>query len=217
LGKGRQSFAFVSEDGKWVIKFFNQSYFRLPFYLAWMPSERAKRERRCRFYRESYPLAAAELKEETGIVYLHLGPSNVALPRLILRDQKGRRHDLDLNAYPFVLQRKMEPFYQTLEQLPLEAGIEQFVSLVAKRIGKRICDADHEVEANFGVYQGKVIQLDPGRLYFEEHLLEPARFQQEWWSATHRFRKWLEVKHPESIPCFERALEAAKTRSQKGV
>jgi hypothetical protein len=213
LGKGRQSFAFASEDGKWVIKFFNQNYFRLPFYAAWIDRERTKREKRKRFYLESYRIAASELKEETGILYLHLGPSMKPLPSLSLTDRKGKRHCVDLNELPFVLQRKAEPLYPALlGSMPVQEAIEQFLSLVAKRIEKKIGDADHDVEHNFGIYQGRVIHLDPGRLYFEEGLLEPERLVQEWWSATHRFRNWLEEERPESVTFFDHALETIQRR-----
>ncbi len=207
LGKGRQSFAFASEDGKWVIKFFNHKYYRLPFYAAWIEKERIKREKRKRFYLESYRIAAGEFKEETGIVYLHLGPSDQPLPTLVLTDRKGRSHRIDLNEFPFVLQRKAEPFYPALESLPIEDAIEQFLLLIAQRIEKKIGDADHDVEHNFGVIQGRVIHFDPGRFYFEEHLLEPQRLRQEWWSATHRFRNWLKEKRPESVTFFDHALK----------
>jgi len=212
LGKGRQSFAFASEDGKWVIKFFNQKYFRLPFYAAWIDKERIKREKRKRFYLQSYGIAAAELKEETGILYLHLGPSSKPLPTLSLTDRKGKKHRVDLNEFPFVLQRKAEPFYPALESMPIEEAIEQFLSILAKRIEKRIGDADHDVEHNFGVCQGRVIHLDPGRLYFEEGLLEQELLKQEWWSATHRFRNWLQEERPESVTFFDHALETIQKR-----
>lgn len=212
LGKGRQSFVFASEDGKWVIKFFNHKYYRLPFYAAWIEKERMKREKRKRFYLESYRIAAEQFKEETGIQYLHLGPSVKPLPTLSLTDRKGKTHCIDLNTFPFVLQKKAQSFYPALESMQIEKGIQQFLLLLAKRIEKKIGDADHDVEHNFGILEGRVIHLDPGRLYFEEHLLEPQQLKHEWWSATHRFRIWLQKKHPESVTFFDDALKTMQQR-----
>ena len=200
LGKGRQAFAFASEDGKWVIKFFNQTYIQTPFYAALFPKERAKRELRERFAKESYPIAASELAEETGIVYLHLGRCQTPLPSIEINHKK-----IDLNRYSFVLQKKVEPFYSS--NMSSKEKIEQFLSLVAKRIEKKIADADHDVEHNFGVKEGKVIHLDPGRLYFEPNLFEQKRLTQEWWSATHRFRKWIEKEHPDELALFDQTME----------
>jgi hypothetical protein len=66
LGKGRQTFVFASADGKWVVKFFNQKYFEIPFWADWVSKERAKRGLRKKFYLESYRIAATELPEETA-------------------------------------------------------------------------------------------------------------------------------------------------------
>ena len=207
LGKGRQAFVFASLDGRWVLKFFNQKYHQMPFYAAWIEKERLKRERRKQFYLQSYQIAINALKEETGLFYLHFGPSSEFLPTVCLTDPIGRERLVDLNQIPFVLQKKAEPFYPMLDGDLLESGIRQFVSLIGKRIAKNIADSDHDVEHNFGIYEGKVVHIDPGRLHVDEHLQEPERLRHEWWSATHRFRKWLEQKHPGSIAFFDECVQ----------
>ena len=214
LGKGRQAFVFTSLDGRWVLKFFNQKYHRMPFYGAWIEKERLKRERRKQFYLNSYQIAVDALKEETGLVYLHFGPSSEVLPSVCLTDKIGRGHVVDLNQIPFVLQKKAEPFYAMLEAGFLKSGIKQFVSLIGKRIAKNIADSDHDVEHNFGVYEGKVVHIDPGRLYVDELLQEPQRLKHEWWSATHRFRKWLEREHPESVAFFDECMHEQSKASE---
>jgi len=210
LGKGKQAFAFESADGKWVVKFFNQRYHKLPFWAALIPSERSKREKRKRFYLESYRIASAQLREETAIAYLHLGPSPARLPHLDVVDARGKKRRIDLNGIPFVLQRKATPLYSALQSLPEEArneAIGQFVSLVALRIERKIRDGDHEVEDNYGYLSGRVVQIDPGRLYLEERLWEPETLRYEWWSATHRLRKWLEKNDPERVNLLDSEIE----------
>lgn len=207
LGKGRQAFVFASQDGRWVLKFFNQKYHQMPIYAAWIEKERLKREKRKQFYLESYQIAIDALKEETGLFYLHFGPSSEVLPSVSLTDRVGREHLVDLNQIPFVLQKKTNPFYPMLNDDFLESGIQQFVSLIGKRISKNIADSDHDVEHNFGIYEGKVIHIDPGRLHIDESLQEPERLRHEWWSATHRFRKWLEQEHPGSVAFFDECVQ----------
>lgn len=212
LGQGRQAFAFISQDGKWVVKFFNQRYHQMPFYGVFSRKERLKRQKRERFYVESYHLAMEHLAKETGMLYVHFGPSSDPLPILDLKDRKGRSYRIDLNSVPFVLQKKGEPFYSAIETLPLKEGIVQFVDLIANRIAMGIADSDHNVESNFAICEGKVIQIDPGRY----HLLNMERkktVQQEWWSATHRFRNWLEKNHPESVRFFDQEIERKCTVS----
>ncbi len=210
LAKGKQAYAFLSKDEKWVLKFFNQKYFRLPFWARAFPKEKTKREKRRKFYLESYQIASKWLKEETGIVYLHQGPSLSPLPTIAATDRKGRSHQIDLNTVPFVLQRRADPLYPALQELSskeLDLAIGQFLTIIASRIEHKIGDGDHEVESNFGWRKGQVVHLDPGRLYFNEALWSPEKLKYEWWSATHRFRKWLEENYPEKIALFDRGIE----------
>lgn len=219
LSKGRQAFVFESEDRKTVIKFFNQNYYRVPWYVVFFPQrqkekEIEKRKEREQFYRESYSLAAAHMKEETGLLYLHLAPSGNNLPSLSLRDRASRFWTIDLNRVPFVLQKKGEPFYPALEALYTAQGekallfaIDQFLDLIACRIRCGIADADHDVEHNFGFCDGKPFHLDPGRWRKARELSE-----RDWWSATHRFRDWLEGKHPELISSFDAKRNALRTK-----
>lgn len=210
LGKGKQAFAFVSEDGKWVVKFFNHRYFKLPFWAVLLAEEKIKREKRRKFYEKSYGIAAKTLQEETGIVYLHQGKSPSPLPQLHATDNLHRSHRIDLNKTPFVLQRRAFPFYPALEAMTpeeLDVRIDQFLSLIATRIDRKIGDIDHNVKDNFGILEGKVIHLDPGRLYYEEALWEEEKLKYEWWSATHQFRKWLMKNAPGKITSFDERIE----------
>ena len=210
LGKGKQAYAFASADGKWVLKFFNQKYFKVPFWAAFLQGERTKREKRRKFYLGSYRIASKLLKEETGIVYLHQGLGQTPLPQLALTDKAGRTHRIDLNETPFVLQKRAEPLYPALKALTsdeLNPAIDQFLTLIASRIDLRIADGDHDVKNNFGMLEGRIVHLDPGRLYIEEALWEPEKLKYEWWSATHRFREWLEQNHPDRLTFFDKRVE----------
>lgn len=210
LGKGRQSVAFASEDGKWVLKFFNQKYFKVPFWASIFPKFRATREKRRAYYRESYQIAAELFQEETGIVYLHQGLSPTTLPSVFIEDRHGKAFQVDLNGLPFVLQKRAEPFYPSLEALdPSGFGeaLDQFVSLIQARIGQGIGDGDHNVENNFGMLHGRIVHIDPGRLHRAAQPWEREKIKYEWWSATHAFRKWLEKRHPEHLSRFDNAIE----------
>lgn len=210
LSQGKQTYVFVSADHKWVIKFFNQKYHRIPLWTFWFPKQRMKRQMRKKFYLESYQLAWSSFKEESAIIYLHVAPGSSSLPRLDLTDKMGCNHSLDLNDVPFVLQRKAVPLYAAMECMSEELfdhTLRQFLGLIAKRIDEKICDGDHEVEKNYGILDGRVVQFDPGRLYKKECLWESECLRYEWWSATHRFRKWLQKHRPEKLILFDNELE----------
>lgn len=204
LGKGRQSFVFQSLDGKTVLKFFNRSYFEMPWYGYFSEKEKEKRERRKSFYLQSYGLAQKYLPEETGILYLHMGQTE-DLPVIELKDRTNRVIRVDLNKIPFVLQRKAKPLYEAIlgaKKEMREQILVDFLKIVSQRIRFGIADAEHQIEHNFGFLEGKPLYLDPGRLFLSDFSKE-ERLLYEWWSATHNLRKWLVIHCPEIVPFFD--------------
>jgi hypothetical protein len=211
LAKGRQSFVFTSADGKYVLKFFNQKYLRDPWYALFTRGEKAKRALRRHFYENSYEIACREFGEE--IVYLHLGPSTHPLPSLALIDKASRSYTIDLNRLPFVLQKKGTPFYEGLEAAYRKEGLEglcrqidAFVSAISERVAKNIADGDRDVENNWGYIEGRIVHLDPGRLYYDANLVQPARRQAEWYESTRAFHRWLKAHYPEAADHLAKRL-----------
>lgn len=206
LTKGRQTFVFQSLDGRYVLKFFNQNYLRTPWYaFLFAEKEKIKRQRRCLFYETSYEIAFHELGEQ--ILYLHTAPSDRPLPLTIIIDRASREHPIDLDHLPFVLQKKGTPFYSHLHAIYRSQGVEGlhrqidlFVDAIEKRIEKKIADADSDVEHNWGYVDGILFHMDPGRLFYDERLTDPARRKEEWHTASHNFHKWLKKNYPDAAP-----------------
>lgn len=205
LGKGRQSFAFVSSDGKTVLKFFNKNYFQMPWYSSFLTNEEAekkKRETRKKYFSEGYVIAEKYLPEQTGLLYVHYG-STKNLPKVCVQDQANRNFTIDLNHVPFILQRRGEPLFSSLEKIyenegafALFGAIDQFLSIIQLRISMGIGDGDHHIEHNYGMLDGKPFHLDPGRLY-KRDFSDKNALAHEWWVGTHELKKWLKTKHPE--------------------
>ena len=221
LSKGRQSFVFESADGKYVLKFFNQKYLQNPWYTFLVEKkEKAKRALRRHYYENSYKIAFQELGDE--ILYLHLGPSG-PLPKVNITDKANREFTLDLAQLPFVLQKRGIPFYSALDDIYAKEGIEglkreidSFLFAISLRISKGIADGDHDVEHNWGYVDGHIFHLDPGRLYYDEHLIENSRLKQEWYRATHNFAKWLRIYYPEAANYLAKREPACyKNQSQE--
>jgi hypothetical protein len=194
LGHGRQAIVFAG-DGL-VLKFFNRHYFEVPWYLSWKSQESLKRSQRRKFFCESYALAGKFWKEETGIVYLHLGKTQ-HLPSVRLVDKAHRVLMVDLNQVPFVIQKRGEPLYPALQKIRQEQGeaafqemIAMFFQMIEDRLSLGIGDKDHDVEHNFGYVDGKILHLDPGRFFlFDPEDLEALAHER--WSSTHALAKWL--------------------------
>lgn len=204
LSHGRQCFVFESPDQKTVIKFFNQNYIRphwyhsLPAPQGWKEREEKKIALRRKFYRESYLLAMRELREESGLLYVHLLKSAKPLPSVTLIDPTGRSIVVDLNRTAFVLQKKAQPYLAHLKEVKQKEGalglrreIDDLIRFVSSRIDKRIADYDHDIDKNLGYLDGRILFIDPGRFFKDEQLAEEKRGLMERWKAVHRLHKWL--------------------------
>ena len=217
LAKGHQCFAFVSEDGKNVIKFFNYSRFSLPFpleHISYFEPLYQKRQARFAPTMQSYEIAEAYLREETGLIYVHLQKGG-KLPILELEDRGKRHHRIDLNQTAFILQKFATPIYeelekrfQTLGKEGLEESLSCFLALLQKRCQLGIADDDRDVEINFGFCEKKPMLLDPGRLYFEKSLQSKVGIEKELRAATKKLRRYLAKTHPEEALFLEEQLQA---------
>lgn len=204
LSHGRQSFVFESADHQTVIKFFNQTYFKPKWYRIFFFSEKAKEKYqkkialRQKFYHTSYPLAMKEMPFETGILYVHLGPSQTKLPKLSLIDPSGRKLIVDLNQTAFVLQKKANSYLEYMQEVLQKEGasglkreIDRWLLLSQQRIERGILDNDHDIWNNVGILEGSIFFIDPGKFYREKIPLSPKALHLEWWKATHRLYRWL--------------------------
>ena len=81
IGRGRQCFAFTSEDGKYVLKFPRTDIYKTPFWARALPvhAYRARLEinhrTREEFIVSSFRISLNELKRQTGLLAMHLGQS----------------------------------------------------------------------------------------------------------------------------------------------
>ncbi len=114
LDSGGQCYAFASEDGKVVIKFFKHHLRRLPWLIAHIPlpskyaalREKQKIKRLSKLDRDftSYKIAYERLREESGLLYLHLNKTKHLNLYVTIVDKLGIAHYLDLNDLEFIVQ-----------------------------------------------------------------------------------------------------------------
>jgi hypothetical protein len=173
LGKGRQCFVFVSDDGRSVIKLLNYRRFSLPSILPrWIEKIRMldeKRQRRFNQTMNSLQLANTYLRQETGMLYLHLEKGGF-LPLLKLEDRAHRKHLVNLNEVAFVLQKKVTPIFEELTNRYQKGGIEslkegvaEFFALIDRRCSLMIADDDRDVEINYGFYTERDSKIGIGQ------------------------------------------------------
>ena len=213
LGRGRQMFAFESEDGAYVLKFFNQNNLETPWYVRLFGSTKEKKRwaEKIRIYPESYRLAIAHLPEETGLLHVHMGTSSSNYPSVTLIDKASARYTIDLSRVPFVLQKKgqgsfLKALIAAQEEGKIDAVIDAFLAFHAKRIGHHIADHDKDIKRNYCWEKNRPLYIDPARFFYEPRLSDSARCHLEWEKTTYRLRIWLSRHAPEAILILDEKL-----------
>lgn len=214
LGRGAQAYAFVSEDGRTVLKFFRHhrmhtllchGAFLLPMGLR-KQLQQTIDKRKAKLHKDfnSYKLAYRTLKEETGLLFVHLNKTHHLGIQLKLFDKIGVQHQIDLDKMEFVLQKRADLLYPALnswiEQGNLtqaKTSLSELIALLKSRCQKGLFDKDPDLRTNFGFIDGHPIQFDIGR--FKEDLTrqDPRVYKDEIVRITDRLMIWLAKHSPE--------------------
>lgn len=195
LGKGVQFYAFLSEDGKTVLKFIKQKHSSpSQWFYTMAGSHRKQRKRLSKIY-SSCHLAYEFLKEETGLISIHLNPKfgTTEFP-VTLYDNLGIKHTIDINTTSFILQKKALPLLDQFAVWQKEGakdkakeGINELVNLIRKRAQLGICNKDARVR-NFGFIDDKIMEIDLGSFVKKRKL----RVKEKLIFETTELKKWLE-------------------------
>lgn len=193
LGRGKQMSAFESSDHRFVLKLFHprpplkMRYFRdfkkmrSLFSLKWITAAFLKKEERLLKLYQRYALAFREIRDETGLLYVHLTDVTKFTGSLVveIEDRDGTRSLVEVNEIPFVLQKKGELAKTRLLRLMqqndlggLKAALAQLEALFWARAKKGITDRIQTLYNNYGFVDGKAIQIDVGRVWFDPTVAE---------------------------------------------
>jgi hypothetical protein len=214
LGKGCQSYVFLSEDQRYVIKFFKYQNYCLKPWLVYLPSlpaivkyriqkQEQKQQVIDRFF-TSWKLAFEHLKDETGLMYIHLNKTSHLNQHLLIYDKLGYFHHLNLDQLEFCVQRRAEMLQVVLLRYKQEGELEKGKELIAKLLelqlsqySRGFADTDPALLQNTGIIDGRLMQIDVGLLTYDEKLKEPTYYHQELFNRTYKLQKWLNRVYPE--------------------
>jgi hypothetical protein len=213
LSKGAQSYVFLSNDQKYVLKLFRFDACRIQLgqklkkkFRKWtgmrgkheLPLD-VKARKTLSSCKISYDLAS----DLTGVVWVHLNPQPTDLPMISLKDRLGRTHRIDPSKYRFALQKKADSFLQTIlkaeDPAPL---IDSYLSLISKLSERGIANLDPTMGRNFGFIDGQAIEIDFGNFALDSSRAERDRIHFE-----KRLVKWLEKKRPDAAGYVQERVE----------
>lgn len=227
LGSGVQCYVFESQDKKTVLKVFKH-------YHAW-PSNDVLRDLPLPNFLENYrsktlrarysrlnsiftscKIAMEELQKETGMLYLHLNQTRHLNKTLILVDKIGNQHMIDLDRTAFLLQKKGDLVFSTLQRFmdygevaAAKEAIHSLIELISSRCEKGIANSDPIIHRNFGYLENQAIEIDVGSFAYNPHMKKTYSQKRELFFETRELEEWLENRYPQLIPYFKAKLNAA--------
>lgn len=226
LGKGCQSYVFQSEDRAFVLKFFKYQRFRTPQWLeilsfirpinSYVAKKKEKKEQKLAFFMQAWKVAFDELKEESGLVAVHLNKSEHLNKNLILYDKMGFRHSVPADSVEFLIQRRADMLVPWIkkemaaaEQEKVKKLLNDLVSMLVFEYSRGLSDNDHALMQNTGVYQDRPFHIDVGQFTKEARFAKPVIWHQELYNKTYKFRLWLLKNYPLLGEHFTERLKAA--------
>ena len=197
LAAGSQSYAFVSEDGTVVLKFFRMKHQIFHVKDLWRGDRSQERKENLFSIYTAHALAFREMQEDAGLLYLHLNKTDHVQRQVILLDKLGRKYAVDLDGVEFVIQERGELIFSKLKPLlscpeKWNAAVGSVMQLIERRIARGISDHDKAVSHNFGFVGDRPIQLDIGRIHKEK---KPQDYVHVWM----RIQKWKNRQKPSSF------------------
>lgn len=225
LGKGFQATAFVSQDGDYVIKFFQQTRLKpVPFLTnpgGYLFSQSFRdrmhnRESQREEIFTSSKMGYEQFPEESGILYVHLNKTEDLIKGIKLHDFTGQMHRFRGDEASFILQRKADYILPTLKKL-MESGhvdeaklrIDQIIQLLYSLAQKGFLDSDIALvrNNNIGFVKERAIYIDTGHIVKHDKVNLHERMLFEFDVRLAPLHDWLKIKYPELADYFRQRRE----------
>ena len=223
LGSGGWCYAFLGQDQKTVLKFYRHTHL-LPssifkdFSFDKLLLKSAPLPQNARYFQEfnfnSCMLLVKEAKDRSGLLYVHLNKTEKQHKPVILIDNIGVKHLIDLDKTEFVVQKKADLIIPHLEDLVRQQKTEEVKHciddiidclLTLYKSGAR--DYDTSLRQNFGFTEQGAITLDLSSFGFDESIKKPDIYKKEIVIKTKRLSHWLKKYHPDLFLYYDDRLK----------
>lgn len=213
LGRGMQVVVFETQDGRYVVKFFQLGRMKDSgsggFLNTLFGESEAKRQERKNHREElftSSKMCFEELQDETGIVYVHLNRTKDKIHGMKLVDKYGQSHRIRGDDACFVVQKKAKQIIPTFVSL-MEKGdvagaqqrVTQIFDLLLALARKGFVDGDDALirNNNIGFSTDRAIYIDTGHISRVSNLDVYGRMKYEFNVRLDPLEHWLNVMYPE--------------------
>ncbi len=219
--KGSQSYVFISEDKKYILKFLKQQKLRSNSWLKLAPfsfnpyyQAHLLKEKRLQATFSACKTAFMELKKEAGLIYVHINNTRDLNKKVTIFDKSGQRHIVNVDQTSFYVQKRAQLIYSRISELMHNRDIEGAKKIICSvfslidYLGKSgVVDNDPILRKNFGLIDDVAVQIDIGKLRIDPARKQNLAYKQEVGSITHSFKTWLEKNYPELSEHFDHCLD----------
>lgn len=207
LGRGSQAFVFSSRDGRYVLKLFlfdspKDTIVRQFFHCS-SSSLGQKWEERAMRTLLACRIAYEQASDETGLVYMHLQPTDDLFPSVSLKGPSFKNATIPLDSFRFALQLRTQPFDGTLLELYKKKDLEQFrllvqdfLSLLSRRIARGVFNTDPTLFDNFGFFANHAYEIDFGNYVFHPEWANGSVAREEKARYTRQLLQWAQENTP---------------------
>jgi len=213
LASGGESYVFISDDRKTVLKFFKNHHMRERSWLDMIPTPtflhpftsylRSSRKRKRDQFFTSCKIAYEQFASKTGLIHLQLNRASHWNTKITIYDPIGIAHKIDPNILPFALQKGATLAYPTLTSLmeieevdAAKLRLGSLVDLIAYRYEKGISNHDPR-KRNFGFIGADAIELDLGSFSIDPKLQSSIERRRAFLLETRKLSHWVKKYHPE--------------------
>lgn len=210
LGKGNQTYAFLSEDSNYVLKFFKLGHLKNNGFLDYLPKtdwttrylDKKTLSQQKRFFKvfDGYDIAYREDPENSALIFIHLNSTNHLNQKVHVQDRLFMTHEIDLDSVVFIIQEKVIPTKKILSSLfdkkdikGVKEKIHALFQLYISQYEKGLYDMDHNLIHNTGFKGNKPIRFDVGKLTQNDNYKNPEVYRKDLekiaFFRLHRFLK----------------------------
>lgn len=215
LSKGHQAYVFISDDGKYVLKFLKTHVMRIKPWVGWLPDyfgtyknkKIAAKERRLDGVFLGWKIAYEHLRDKTDILFVKMNKNPPIHKVVHITDKIGRNYTVDLDQTAFLIQKKVDVFSDVFEKLikdhqTAEAKklLDSMINLYSTEYHEGYWEFDPQLMRNTGFDHGKAMHIDTGR--FAALPANPQPLSVMLKEKTPKLVAWLQERDPELAAYF---------------
>ncbi len=214
---GGQAYVFLSDDGKTVLKLFKQHHLRVPSWIKTIPLPKTfkrirdkwvhRKEDKFYLFFNSCKIAFDDFRDYTGLIYLHLNPTDYLNQQISIVDKLGIEHKIDLDHTDFALQHRAKlpkKHFRNLRKkndyTAAQKSLDSLIDMIVERSQKGIADRDPNIRRNCGFIGEQAVEIDLGSYTRSETLKIPFMCKADIYQKSFQLRRMISKNYPELYP-----------------